>query len=144
MSLAPDRVANDPSIVDRTIAQSGESERERRSFNKAASRIDLEHHPSDARVTWRRAAYRVFQDHVRAVKLIGVLPIVTNQHTLRSDAGNEWLRAETGLGDRAIAYGFAALAEAGLITVKAAGPRRTITLIIPQKPAHGMHPGEPI
>lgn len=106
-------------------------------FARAASRFGFEPH-RDRRVTWRRAAYRAVQGRARAVALVGLLPVVVDGVTLQTHAGNAWFRVETGLGDRAIAYGLADLAKAGLILIETAGPRRTITLVVPEKPAHAM------
>lgn len=104
------------------------------SFARAASRVEFEW-SDDRRITWRRAAYRAVQARARAMALVGLLPAVVDRTTLATQAGNAWFRKETGLGDRAIAYGLSDLSEAGMITVQTAGPRRTITLIIPEKPA---------
>lgn len=118
----------------------GQRKRPARAFEQIASRVDIEAHPSDPRITWRRAAYRAVQGHARAVALVGVLPAVVDRNTLETSAGNRWFRTETGLGDRAVTYGLAHLSGVGLIALSAAGPRRTIALLVPQKPAHGMHP----
>lgn len=106
-------------------------------FAKAAARVDYEPH-DDARVTWRRAAYRAVLSRARAVALVGVLPAAVNRETLQTSAGNAWFRSETGLGDRSVTYGLSDLSDAGLVDIKLSGPRRTITLLVPEKPARGM------
>lgn len=116
----------------------GQRKRPSPAFEQVASRVDVEAHPNDPRITWRRAAYRAVQGHARAVALVGVLPAAVDRSTLETNAGNTWFRTETGLGDRAVTYGLAHLSGVGLIALSSSGPRRTIALLVPQKPAHGM------
>ena len=138
MTAATRKLSGRESAAEAAVAASDALKRPARPFDKAASRVDIEHHPSDPRITWRRAAYRAVLDYVRAAKLVGVLPAVTDKRTLQTSVGNAWIRAETGLGDRSVAYGLANLSDAGLIAVEAVGPRRIITLLVPEKPAHAV------